>query len=290
MRWPIALLSLLLGCASRTDMPTPSAAALDSAVHLGEKTPADLVLVQKGSLPIILTAPHGGREAIPGIEPRNIEDKAHIEASRKWGGVHATSDPNTDILAQGIAAEIKKLTGKEPYLVVAKFLRKYVDANRPPQLGLDSPKARPYYDYYHQSIRRFVDEIRNTYPAGLLIEVHGQIKDPDVVMRGTINGRTVERLLRRAGVEAVTGHDGIFGQLEARGFKVFPGNDVPLEGRSEDGGFNGGYTVFTYGSHNLTGIDAIQMEFGSKYRQKAVCWTDPPGMQPGRSWRSMRPI
>ena len=40
-----------------------------------DKTPADLVLVQQGALPIILTAPHGGREAIPGIEPR--QDKAN---------------------------------------------------------------------------------------------------------------------------------------------------------------------------------------------------------------------
>ncbi len=233
-----------------------------------EKTPADLVLVQQGALPIILTAPHGGREAIPGIEPR--QDKANVEAYRKWGGFQPGGDTNTDSLAQGIAAEITKLTGKEPYLVVAKFLRKYIDANRPPELGLDSPKARPYYDFYHQSVRRFVDEIRRNYPAGLLIDVHGQVKDPDVIMRGTINGRAVERLLRHAGVQAVTGPNGLYGQLEANGFKVFPGNDVPPRGRSEDAGFNGGYTVSVYGSHNRTGIDAVAMEFGSRYRQKAV--------------------
>jgi N-formylglutamate amidohydrolase len=233
-----------------------------------DKTPADLVLVQQGALPIILTAPHGGREAIPGIEPRR--DTANDEAYRKWGGFRRGADTNTDILAQGIAAEVAKLTGKKPYLVVARFSRTYVDANRPPELGLDSPEARPYYDTYHRSIRRFIDEIRRSYPAGLLIDVHGQSKDPDVLMRGTLNGRTVERLLRRAGVEAVTGPKGIYGQLEANGFKVFPGNDVPPAGRSEDAGFNGGYTVFIYGSHNPTGFDAVQMEFGTRYRQKAV--------------------
>jgi len=233
-----------------------------------DKTPANLVLVQQGALPIILTAPHGGREAIPGIEPRR--DKANVEAYRKWGGFQRGADTNTDSLAQGIAAELAKLTGKKPYLVVAKFSRKYIDANRPPELGLDSPRARPYYDTYHQAVRRFVDEIRGNYPAGLLIDVHGQSKDPDVLMRGTINGRAVERLLRQSGVEAVTGPNGIYGRLEANGFKVFPGNDVPPGGRSEDAGYNGGYTVFTYGSHSLTGIDAVQMEFGSRYRQKAV--------------------
>jgi len=243
---------------------------LNPPVHAAGKTPADLVLVQRGALPIILTAPHGGREAIPGIEPRNIKEKAHTEAWRKWGGAIATGDPDTDTLAQGIAAELRKLTGKAPYLVVAKFQRKYIDANRPPELALDSPKARPYYDYYHRAIRHFVDAIRSSYPAGLLIDVHGQIKDRDVIMRGTINGRAVERLVRRAGVEAVTGPKGIYGQLEAKGFRIFPGNDVPPRGRSEDAGFNGGYTVFTYGSHNSNGIDAAQFEFGASYRQKAV--------------------
>jgi hypothetical protein len=233
-----------------------------------EKTPADLVLVRQGTLPILVTAPHGGREAIPGIEPR--QDKANDEAYRKWGGFQRGGDADTDSLAQGIAAEITKLTGKEPYLVVAKFLHRYVDANRPPELGLDSPKARPYYDYYQQSVRGFVDEIGRNYPAGLLIDVHGQGKDPDVIMRGTLNGRAVERLLRRAGVQAVTGPNGIYGQLEANSFKIFPGNDVPPRGRIEDAGFNGGYTVYLYGSHNRTGIDAVQMEFGSSYRQKAV--------------------
>jgi N-formylglutamate amidohydrolase len=151
-----------------------------------------------------------------------------------------------------------------------KFLRKYIDANRPPELALEDPRARPYYDYYHQCIRRFVDEVHHAYPAGLLIDVHGQNKDPDVVMRGTLNGHGVERLLRRAGVDAVTGPHGVFGQLEANGFKVFPANNVPPSGHNEDAGFNGGYSVFTYGSHNRDGIDALQMEFGAHYRQKDV--------------------
>jgi len=248
--------SLVAGCATQASLPD----------YPPEKAPADLVLVRRGTLPIIVTAPHGGREAIPAVEPR----RAAGTTSGPWGGVHKGGDPNTDLLAQRIAAEITNLTGKDPYLVVVKFLRKYIDANRPPELALEDPRARPYYDYYHQSIRRFVDEVRHKYPAGLLIDVHGQDKGPDVVMRGTLNGRGVERLLRRAGVNAVTGPHGIFGQLETNGFKVFPGNEVPPQGHSEDAGFNGGYTVFTYGSHNRSGIDALQMEFGTRYRQKDV--------------------
>ena len=225
--------------------------------------PADLVLVRQGMLPIIITAPHGGREAIPGVAPRDTRGLP------KGGRGYVTAgDTNTDRLAVGIAAGIKALTGKEPYLVLAKFQRKYVDPNRPPDIALDSPAARPYYDDYHQSVRRFVDEIRGTYPAGLLVDVHGQKKNPEALMRGTQNGRSIARLLARAGAPAMTGPNGLFGQLEADGFEVFPANDVPPDGTSENGGFNGGYTLTAYGSHNADGIDAVQMEFGSRYRRR----------------------
>jgi len=204
--------------ARSTALAWPICIALFNApMHAADKTPADLVLAHAGTLPIILTVPHGGREEIPGAAPRDTRGKP----SGGRGFVTVT-DANTDRLALGIAAQIKAVTGKEPYVVLAKFKRQYADPNRPPEIGVESPAARPYYDYYHRSIRRFIDEIRSKYPAGLLIDVHGQMKDPNVVMRGTQNGRTVARLLERAGVPAVTGANGIFGQLEADGFKVYP--------------------------------------------------------------------
>src|SRR4029453_17412588 len=98
----------------------------------------------KGTPPPPPPPPTGGPDAIPTIEPRRVRDNT----PGPWGGVHTTADSNTDILASGIATELRRLTGKDPYLVVAKFARKYIDANRPPELGLEDPGARPYYDYY----------------------------------------------------------------------------------------------------------------------------------------------
>ena len=233
-----------------------------------ESTPAELVLIREGTIPIVITAPHGGREAVPGIEPRT--ERAQVGEYRKWGGFQKGTDLNTDVLAQSIATELAGLVGGEPYLVVARFQRKYIDANRPPELGLDDRKARPYYDDYHAAIRRFVDEVRRHHAGGVLLDVHGQAKDRDVLMRGTMNGRSVARLLGRDGVKAVTGPEGLFGQLEARGIKVFPGNDVPPRPHSEDAVFNGGYTTDLYGSHNRDGIDAVQLEFGTRYREKGA--------------------
>ena len=227
-----------------------------------------MVLVHRGTLPIVLTAPHGGRLAIPGMQVRNAKDPALIAASANWGGVHLEADGNTDVLAVRIASGIEKLTGHAPYLVLAKFERTFIDANRPPEIAYADPAAAPYYDFYRKSVRAFVDEIRSNYPAGLLLDVHGQAKDAGALMRGTLNGETVTLLVRRAGVDSLVGPEGLFGQLEAQGFKVFPSNRAPIRGSSENGGYNGGYTVRAYGSNNANGIDAVQLEFGTRYRKK----------------------
>lgn len=231
--------------------PAPTSAAVKDA-------PEDLVIVRAGTMPILITAPHGGHSAVPGVAARDQKNRGPRYVF--------TTDAGTDQLALGIADEIRKLTGKSPYVVVARFERKYIDANRPPDVAYDDAKAKPYYDHYHAAIRRFVDEIRAKHPAGVLLDVHGQQQMRDVVMRGTSNGRSVTRLTARAGLDAVTGPKGLFGQLEANGFRVFPANSLPPIGKHEDAGLNGGYTTQHYGSATGAGIDAIQLEFGSDYR------------------------
>jgi len=243
------------------------ALAVSFAACAAGGAPQDLMLVHAGTLPIVLTAPHGGRLDIPDVEERTAPDAAHAAAFTKWGGFHAGGDHNTDTLALRISAEIEKLTGRRPYLVLAKFKRKFVDPNRPAELAYADPRAAPYYVLYHSTIRKFVDDVRRSHPAGLLLDVHGENKDGEVLMRGTENGNTVAMLVRRAGVRAITGPDGLFGQLEAQGFQVFPSNRLPLRSGAENAGFNGGYTVSAYGSQNADGIDAVQLEFGSRYRR-----------------------
>jgi hypothetical protein len=100
---------------------------------------------------------------------------------------------------------------------MARFQRKFIDPNRPPEIAYDSPASASFYEYHHRSIRQFVDEI----------------------VRGTLNGCAVTRLPARVGIDAVTDPKGLFGQLKTNGFIVFPTNDVLPSGKSEDGGFNG---------------------------------------------------
>jgi len=213
--------------------------------------PGDLVLARAGKLPILLTAPHGGDRGVPEVPLR----------SRGTTG----TDTHTLELAEALAAQLEKRLGARPYLVAARFSRKYIDANREEAEAIESAQAKPAYDAYHGQIREFIAEIRKQFPrGGVLLDVHGQGSDPRVVHRGTRNGRTVAALLERHGPDALTGPKSILGVVEAKGYKVFPPAGAPLGNPQEDRRYNGGHTVYTYRSPAW--LDAIQLELGSVLR------------------------
>lgn len=220
--------------------------------------PAQFLIAQKGNLPIVISAPHGGRNPIPGIPERQAVK------GRKYVTVR---DENTAELAQKLAAELEQKLGNKVYLIIAKFDRKYVDANRSPDTAYDSEKAKPYYDAYHQSLRDACLEVQKQWGHGLLLDLHGQGASRRVIFRGTNNGSTVASLRDRFGQSAIAGSNSILGQLEKQGYQVFPANNSPQQ--PEDARFNGGYTVRNYGGKQGTGIDAIQLELGSQQRDKA---------------------
>lgn len=215
-----------------------------------------LLTVWAGALPIILSAPHGGRQPIPGLSTRRGVGVAQFATGR---------DNNTDELAQRIAIKLEASLGAKPFLIVADFERKYLDPNRPPQGAYESIGAKVYFDAYHAALREACERAIRDWGRGLLLDIHGQSADGKTIYRGTNNGRTVSSLTRRFGMQAISGPKSIFGQLERLGYKVLPeGKDSHKEDR-----YAGGYIVQTYGSHRQTGMDAIQLEFGAALRARA---------------------
>lgn len=217
-------------------------------------TTTKLVHFQKGDLPILLTAPHGGTNVLKDVLTRTNGTLLR--------------DDGTYELALLVSEELTKLTkGKKPYLVAAQFHRKYLDVNRPATNAFESPGAKPYYDTYHQQVSNYVAQIRQRFGGeGLMIDLHGQARDAASIFRGTGNGLTVTRLLKKQGEPAFTGTNSLLGQLAAMGYNVIPNNTPPGK-PPEDRSYNGGYTVRTYGSNNENGIDAIQIELGYKLRR-----------------------
>lgn len=221
---------------------------------------SDLVIVESGELPVILTAPHGGGQDVPGCAMRSPVGTRFVNRP----------DQYTDVLARGIADELKRLTGKPPYLVMARFHRKFIDANRRDDEAYGDPGCAAVYEAYHSAIRRLIDEIRKKHPHAMLFDIHGQATYPDSILRGTHFGTAVTRLLARAGAPAVTGPDSVFGRFAAMGYHIVPLNNNAAAAWIEAPGYTGGHTVALYGSHRADGIDAMQLEFGRALRAKEV--------------------
>ncbi|MGL6075249.1 MAG: hypothetical protein ACRC8S_13910 [Fimbriiglobus sp.] len=214
------------------------------------------LILQKGDLPIILSAPHGGTTRIDGVP------------NREGKGVNkfvTVLDTNTFELIIKTSAAIEKAMGAKPYVVAAKFERTQIDANRPKEDAYESEKAKPYYDIYHKTLKEYTETVRTTWGHGLLLDFHGQAAKANTIYRGTQNRKTVEALRTRFGQAGLTGPNSFLGQLAKRGYIIFPAiDDEPAT--PEHKGYTGGYIVGTYGSHNGTNIDAIQLEFGGDQR------------------------
>lgn len=222
------------------------------------KTGTDgFIAIQEGQLPVILSAPHGGQGGMPGVAVRKGEG---LEKGAR--GFRTERDVNTELLAFEVAAALQKKLRKKPYYVVAKFHRRYIDANRPPDIAVEDPKARQVYDAYHGTLAKFCDEVRRAYGHGLVLDIHGQSSARDTVFRGTQNGKTDRLLVQRFGEKVHAGPESFCGLLAAQGVKV-----QPTDTRRETAGFTGGHIVHTCGARE--GIGAIQLEFGSDLRSKA---------------------
>ena len=215
----------------------------------------ELITVAAGDLPIILTAPHGGRESIPDVPERKGKDVAQFKNR---------TDTNTDLLAAKIAKELEKQTGKRPYVVIARFHRKYLDANRRKALAYESENAMRIYDAYQRAIMNARQEIAERWGRGLLLDIHGQSTRRDSVFRGTQNGKTTKHLVGRFGLESLTGDSSLFGRIADAGLPV-----IPRVGTTdlEHDRYDGGYTVMTHGSWQSGTIDAIQLETGTDLRK-----------------------
>ncbi|HEX4611131.1 MAG TPA: hypothetical protein VH092_23270 [Urbifossiella sp.] len=218
--------------------------------------PESLVEVQTGTLPIIITAPHGGSTAVPGVPERMGVGVKQFATVR---------DAGTDKLAKEFAAELEKKLGKKPWVVIAKFDRKFIDANRAADGAYEVKEAKAYYDAYHAPLVAALKAVKEKHGTGLLLDIHGQGKYPDAILRGTQNGKSVVLLRQRYGFAAVAGKNSVLGRFERNGNKVLPQSDTGEKGK-EESGYTGGFTTSNYGSHTSYGIDAIQLEIGSNYR------------------------
>lgn len=215
-----------------------------------------LVSSHQGTLPLLLTCPHGGDRKPKGVPVRE-------STAPGCAAPNIQSDLFTREITTRVAQAILETVGEAPYVVMAEYHRQYIDANRPETCAFEpgADAAEPFYSEYQDTIRSFVDEIRSENDdSGLLLDIHGTVRiaeDPADVYFGTDDGKTVSDHL------ALFTRRSLRGLLTAAEYSISPAQpDI-----KETSQVSGGFTVQTYGSSHSDGIDAIQLEISDNIRK-----------------------
>lgn len=236
-----------------------------------------------GNLPIILSAPHGGR-----LEPLSIPD-------RDCMGCVYVKDSWTQTIAEGIYDKFVDETGCYPHVIINLLHRKKFDANR--DIG-DAADGNPIVEQAWQSYHDFVDaakmQIITDYGKGVFLDIHGHAHDIERIELGYLLSGSELRLtdtelntniyIEESSIKSLVGNNiqehshsillrGIesFGSLmENKGFPSVPSLNDPFPDVGESY-FSGGYNTQRHGSHNNNStIDAIQLELNSDIRFDAT--------------------
>lgn len=227
-----------------------------------------LVKRHLGTMPVILTCPHDGTQSPAGVQARTRE------ATPDGCQFTVLRDLQTTFITRSVAQKILDLTGLSPYVVMASFHRKFIDANRPRSpvnCAFTDPDALPFYDEYHNRIAGYVNQILvQNANRGFLFDIHGKreiVEDPADIYLGTDNGGSLRPGFDRDSIFMQHGFQGLLKSARRETgpapAPVFQYRLSPADAASpETGSVDGGFTVQRYGAV----INSIQVEIADTIR------------------------
>ena len=222
-----------------------------------------------GSLPIVLSAPHGGRE-----KPDELPDRTRGTFS---------FDTNTQELARAIGQAFVERTGQHPHLVICTVHRRKVDCNREIAEGA---AGHPLTEQLWHEFQNFIGDARRTVLAqhgrGFYIDLHGhghpvprlelgyahstdelglpatQLASPNLIQKGSLHLFALKKPHEYA--DLLHGPMSFGGLMEKAGYPSTPSPANPTPGELY---FNGGYNLRTHTAPG-TGLAGLQIESNSK--------------------------
>lgn len=230
----------------------------------------NLVDRHRGTMPILLTCPHDGGSVVPGMPLRSRSSTPSGCTGRETfrdGRDAATAD-----ITEGVASSILLRTGLSPYVVIARFSRKMVDANRSAACAFSNPAFARYYNEYHSRIAGYITQLQaQNASQGFLFDVHGTNEissDPADLYIGTANGATLfggfnrDNLFARHGLrQLLAGVRRVEPYRYDFRYRVSPARASD----TETGAVNGAFTVRNYASL----ISCVQIEVADTIRDSA---------------------
>lgn len=228
-----------------------------------------MIEVRQGTLPIILTVPHGGA-----LKPENV-------LARRYG-VTGT-DSNTISLSEMIIEELEARHGGRPHVIISRLHRSRLDPNREiKEAAQGDPTAEAAWHLFHNSAQKACDAVMKKHGLGLLLDIHGhrhmdqrvelgylvkseQLRPDDAALNAdaaliaSTSVRDLDRRSPQSFAELLRGPYSLGSLLEARGFRSVPSPDKLRPGLMSTY-FSGAYDVSAHGSRDGGTVSAIQIE------------------------------
>lgn len=195
--------------------------------------------------------------------------------SRKRCYSTVKQDYYTKPITNRLLFQIKRLTGKTPYVIINNVHRQNADVNRDIKQGAASvPLAEKVWNEYHEAIQKSRQEITG---PGLYLDIHGHSHSHGLVeigyrvLPGDLNHRTfsacdtsIKHLACRVNVNTSLA-DLFWGEYSSlgaifnkAGLQSIPSPEHPSPGQMKY--YRGGYDTYHYGSQLGGEIDGIQIE------------------------------
>lgn len=228
----------------------------------------EYVEVRPGTLPIILTIPHGG-----GLQPPGI-------MARRYGII--AQDTNTVELGLTLLEEMQSLYGGSPHAVICRLHRAKVDCNRDlPEAAQGDPVATATWQRFHQATTDLRQKITDESGAGLALDLHGHRHEQPLIELGYLipgpelntTNASLDKDLRLQKMSSIRelaqrtpqpfsqllrGARSLGGLLDSYGYQSIPSPAHPSPGTATY--FSGVYDILTHGSRDQGSISAIQVE------------------------------
>ena len=220
------------------------------------------IKLNKGSIPLIISVPHGGMLDCEEIPKRST-------------GIMGI-DKGTIKLAEDLIKNLEHLSTtyfsikKTPSYIISYVRRNKLDLNRNKNeaYSSDSSHAKILYQFYHSKIKELINYNLKKFNYSLLIDIHGFEKhkrppgyrDVEIVL-GTQNLSTfyLEPVLIKDRDKNLRGE--IIKRFLELDIPIAPGHP-----RRREYILTGGYITQKYGVTNIVGSQTMQIEFSDKIR------------------------
>lgn len=248
---------------------------LGSAQYVPGQTywsPDGFIEYRCGSLPLIITAPHGGY-----LSPDSLP-------TRSCQGATTIQDGFTLELAQAIDSSYALNHACRPHVIISHLHRRKLDPNRDSsEASCDDARSMAIWRAFHGFVQSARDSVQQQFGRGLLLDLHGHahtiqrielgyqltgdhlrsgdsaINSAFRVQRSGIRSLVAINLGIQSHSQLLRGNDALGTWLQAAGYLSVPSQQDPAPQLGESY-FSGGYITERHSSMFGGTVDAIQLE------------------------------